>query len=364
MSDLIQQLKALKTDPRAGAVSRADHDAAKAKVLFAIGGEAPMSAPATSAPATPVYYRWYLRNLISRPVAIGVSGFVLLTSGWLTTVSAAADSLPGDPLYAIKLVTERAQLQLASLDRKAILHTEFAERRLNEVSALQHNDAADVDGELVRGAVSAYKQELASANENLVELQGSSEASTLETAGTVQANISALEVAVDSVVSESVSPADVLGVQETTRQAGNAAVDVAVQAAEEAHGEDTDASAEQSRQELEEMFHRKLGSLHTRQAIDAHRVEVIRAALHDHADILASLELPTSEAITRFARGVDRVADDVPSAMDSFAAGDFRSAFTALQAADDTLLVIEDQLAEIEITITSALSAPSSPSTP
>ncbi|MCR4311799.1 MAG: DUF5667 domain-containing protein [Candidatus Uhrbacteria bacterium] len=356
MADFIQQLKALRNDSQAGAASQSEHLVAKAKLLASIGHESSEAeAPVTS---SPVYVRWYVRNLISRPIAIGVSGFVLMTSGWLTTVSAAADSLPGDPLYSIKLVTERAQIQLASLDRKAVLHTEFAERRLKEVSALQNQKAVDINPTLVRVAVDAYKQELASANANLVELQGNDEQATVETAGLVQQRMSALEVTIGTVVNDSVTPTtpEVLEVQESTREASDAAVDVAVEATERADIDQTE-SAGQSKLQLEEVFHRELGALQARQSFDLHRGDVIKATVALQRNLLQGVDLPSGDELSRLRRDIDQATETVPDAFDAFAAGSFRVAFDLLHEADIDLLELEAQLAAIEIQLTSAISA-------
>ncbi|KKW30247.1 MAG: hypothetical protein UY72_C0017G0010 [Candidatus Uhrbacteria bacterium GW2011_GWD2_52_7] len=355
VSNLRQQLKALKNSSQAGAVSRSEHEAQKAKLLLAIGHEA-QAVPAAVEPVSPVYFKWYLRNLVSRPIAISAAGFVLLTSGWMTTVSAAADSLPGDTLYSIKLVTERAQLQLASLDRKAVLHTEFAERRLDEVSALQGQVTGTVDPELVREAVDAYKSELASANANLAQLQASNESVTVEAAGDVQERISALEVKIDAAVNDTQSTvtAEVREVQESTRAASDAAVDVAVEAAEQ---EDVAApDSEQSRAKLEEVFHREIGTLHGRQAFDLHRVETIKATMAEYAGVLNGALLPTSDALSLLRRNIDQATEAVPDAMKVFTKNDYRGAFDLLRDVDADLLAVEAALAEIEINIITAVS--------
>ncbi|MFQ6057795.1 MAG: DUF5667 domain-containing protein, partial [Anaerolineae bacterium] len=75
--------------------------------------------------------RW--QPLLTRAVA---ALLVLLMIGG-GTVYAAADSLPDSPLYPIKRATERTQLFLApSLERRALLHLEFADKRLVEGIAM------------------------------------------------------------------------------------------------------------------------------------------------------------------------------------------------------------------------------------
>lgn len=64
-----------------------------------------------------------------------VSGVAV--GGWIATVSASYNAVPGDALYNVKLATERVQLVAVEATgdktKTAKLHTEFAERRANEV---------------------------------------------------------------------------------------------------------------------------------------------------------------------------------------------------------------------------------------
>lgn len=53
---------------------------------------------------------------------------------------ASADSLPGDPLYAVKRTVERVQLAIETGEDEAAFRVELAERRVNEFSALLSRD--------------------------------------------------------------------------------------------------------------------------------------------------------------------------------------------------------------------------------
>jgi hypothetical protein len=84
--------------------------------------------------------RWNPFGTLPRPAArlafAGAFAVALLVGG-LTSAAASGNSLPGDPLYAIKLGVERAQLIL-TLDpvARARLHAQFAEVRLGEAKRL------------------------------------------------------------------------------------------------------------------------------------------------------------------------------------------------------------------------------------
>jgi hypothetical protein len=77
-----------------------------------------------------------VRFAYSTLVAILAVIFVLL-SGAGATAYAAKSALPGDVLYQVKTGLEQAQMQLTSdANRRAQLHLEFAERRLEEIAGL------------------------------------------------------------------------------------------------------------------------------------------------------------------------------------------------------------------------------------
>jgi len=73
-------------------------------------------------------FRWQLRWAI--PLAV----FLVLFSGGAGTVVAATNSLPGSPLYGIKLATEQVQLTFAfSAESKAELYVRFVDYRVAEI---------------------------------------------------------------------------------------------------------------------------------------------------------------------------------------------------------------------------------------
>lgn len=74
-------------------------------------------------------------------VAITLLVLVLAGGG---TVAASANSLPDEPLYPVKMLTERIQLTLTpSAIGKAKLHARFVERRVREISSLAEKGKAE-----------------------------------------------------------------------------------------------------------------------------------------------------------------------------------------------------------------------------
>jgi hypothetical protein len=70
-------------------------------------------------------------------LTVAVFVLVALFGGGFATASAAGNALPGDALYPVKVNLEQARLALTiNRVRKAELHLEFAQRRMEEINAL------------------------------------------------------------------------------------------------------------------------------------------------------------------------------------------------------------------------------------
>jgi hypothetical protein len=95
--------------------------------------KAPALKPATvAARFRPLFYRPAVTYL-----AVAVILLIALFGGGYATASAAGDALPGDALYPVKLNLEQAHLSLTTNRvRKAELHLEFAQHRMEELNAL------------------------------------------------------------------------------------------------------------------------------------------------------------------------------------------------------------------------------------
>lgn len=349
--DLIAQLKLLKHDPRYGARDASFVRAERKRLMEAIGGSDSME---------PARYTWrdyaefvryrYVPKMV-RSFAGAAGAMAVMLGGWLTTVNAASSSLPGDALYGFKLAAEQAQLKLASLERRAVLHTEFAERRLHEAAALQQGVAND---DAVRSAYTAFTKEVTSASATLNELRASGSGEAIQTAATVEEKLGQLDTMLDTTAAASDDIAtEVQDAKDASREVQSTAVAVAVETHEE-HDDDA------GRQELDAMFKRELGGISTRQSFDEHRIAVLRGAMTTYADRLATADLPTAHDIEVIEQTVKQARDGIARAVEAFSSGNYRLAFDTLRSIDGELLLMESRLARAEITVTTTLSAPES----
>jgi di/tripeptidase len=135
--------------------------------------------------------------------------------------------------------------------------------------------------------------------------------------------------------------------KEITKEASEAVTTVAVEVHEE---EQTALSAH----ELKQMFKSELGQIEARQRFDLERIEVIRTALADETILYESFQVPTSDQLLGYEYPIVAVDSLLSQAMSNFAAGGYRAAFATLQEIDSSLLAIEAELAQIEITIMNA----------
>ena len=84
---------------------------------------------------------------VVRPVAAFILIGAIATSGWITSVSATQNCLPGETCYGVKLATEKTQelvVAVAGSDETATqMHLEFAKRRAEEVKKVAVKKEAD-----------------------------------------------------------------------------------------------------------------------------------------------------------------------------------------------------------------------------
>lgn len=111
---------------------------------------------------------------VVRPVAVLLVVAMVATSGWIATVDAAYNTLPGDWLYSAKRVVEKTQMVatniVGSKDDATKLHVEFAKRRAVETKAIASSNVSGKDAK-IKQSVNDLKEELKNVNNNLTEIQ-------------------------------------------------------------------------------------------------------------------------------------------------------------------------------------------------
>lgn len=91
---------------------------------------------------------------LATPVLAAIVVLVLLATSGIGMVYAASDSLPGDPLYGVKLAGERVQLTFSPAEESdARLYMRFARERLEEARQLAEQGRGDDVETAMRGYV-------------------------------------------------------------------------------------------------------------------------------------------------------------------------------------------------------------------
>jgi hypothetical protein len=102
-------------------------------------------------------------------IALGVTA-----GGWVSMVSASYNTVPGDTLYNVKLATEKVQIVATEAtggkSKTAQLHTEFAERRAEEVKQViaqnREPEQAKIAMERLTRSVASASEAIKAAQEN------------------------------------------------------------------------------------------------------------------------------------------------------------------------------------------------------
>ena len=100
--------------------------------------------------------------------SLAVAALVILGGGILTTW-AAGQSLPGSPLYPVKLTIERARVSASFSDESRLkLQTELADARLQELTdVVRGNDSVDRKVEKISQVADSIQNQLSTVNEQL-----------------------------------------------------------------------------------------------------------------------------------------------------------------------------------------------------
>jgi hypothetical protein len=172
--DLIQSMKNLKNHDAAGNPAR-DFVAKNREILMM---QVKNNSVQTEKPFSPAYFLKLAESLmpanlfkfVVRPVVLGLLVFGVAFGSWAATVSASYDSLPGDTLYSIKRMAEKAQLSLTAKEDKPSLQMELASRRLEEVSKIAEQPAISNQEERAKQAVNNFTEQVQAVKTSLENL--------------------------------------------------------------------------------------------------------------------------------------------------------------------------------------------------
>ncbi len=111
---------------------------------------------------------------VVRPVAVLLVVSIVATSGWVASVDASYNALPGDWLYPAKRAGEKTQVAVAGMigskKTETILHSEFAKRRASETKQLVASKDPQKQ-EKVKESIQDLKIEIANVNQKLEEIK-------------------------------------------------------------------------------------------------------------------------------------------------------------------------------------------------
>ncbi len=183
-----------------------------------------------------------------KPAMVFVLASGMVFGGWITSVSASYNSLPGEALYSVKLATENMQTSLASKPKEVKLRTEFAARRVEEVKKIV-KDNLPKKAQRVKEAVNHLKSNLETVKVGLEEMKKpaddkTSAAQAVEVARAVNEKTTEIQKSLEQTTAQMIPVGPVAvatPVQEQVNQATAAAVDAGVKAVEviiEKHHED------------------------------------------------------------------------------------------------------------------------------
>lgn len=146
---------------------------ARTQLLARVTEQAPAAAPRRSVGEVLAAVRGALAfdaSLAARPVLAGFLAFGVALGSGVGAVSASLGTVPGDALYQVKIVSERARIAVAPSETdKTTLRMAYVGRRVEEVSKLAERQAPD-SARRVTATVQRIKQDLSTVQQNLTDL--------------------------------------------------------------------------------------------------------------------------------------------------------------------------------------------------
>lgn len=173
-----------------------------------------------------------------RPIVVALLVLMIGTGGWIATVEASYEALPGEWLYPAKRATEKTQAVVTTLvgtkSTETKMHVEFAKRRAIETKKIvESQDPTRIKN--VNTTVNELKQEIKNVNTNLEEIKNSrtqEAAETIKDIGKEAEEIKDVLKEVKVNLLASVSSTVNTNLTEAVKEAKDAVKDTAVKAVE------------------------------------------------------------------------------------------------------------------------------------
>lgn len=136
---------------------------------------------------------------VVRPLAIFLLVFAITSSGWVVTVDASSNALPGDWLYPAKRVAEKTKITAATLTGSKKSETKYrvesAKKRAEEVSKIIKTEDP-IKKSKVNETITDLKKEIDAVNKNLEEIKADSkQINSAEVAKQIQKETEVIKIA-------------------------------------------------------------------------------------------------------------------------------------------------------------------------
>lgn len=274
-------------------------------------------------------------DLVARPVAFAALLVVMVLGGWIGSVNASLDTLPGDRLYPVKLASERAQLTLATSSTKGRLHAEFASRRLNEVTLLVSQGDVSGDDTRVQVAIDGFHKQIDGAEQSA--LSAKDDVAVVELARVVDQKVDELETVLNLVedTQDEGKHEAIASVLSNTEQKKEQVVDVLIERS---------GASEISKSALSRQFRDDVNDIFARVELLGQRIDRVEQVIEQRGR--------DDVAFDAAALGHDLRSADVSGAMNLAAQGGYERAFEITNAIGQDLREVATELAAVEFALT------------
>lgn len=307
-------------------------------------------------PRQAVYY-------VVKPVAVMSLVVSVIMGGWVTTVSASYNSLPGDVLYSVKLATESMQTSLATKPQEVKLRVEFAGRRAEEVKKIVKSNISKKEKKAkVETAMNSLKKDLEQVRGNLEEMkkpasssQTTSVTQVVEAAKMVEQKTTEIQKSLDQTSAQLKTEAAPVGVApvEEMKQAAAAVAETGVKAVEVMVEKNQQDKTAMPPADVKNAVDNKIKALEE-------KVGLVNAQLNEVASSTPAATKQEKQAavtlVTPVKENTEVVKESISKAKEELAKDNFSGAMDKIK--EGTVLT---QAAEVKTDAVKILTAPASP---